>query len=240
MDADKILLTSLLALLARNISCRSDIDILDDDPEVLDCLYHAAEQGNADAQCLLGLLVENTADKKAPENEEAFHLMEAAAEQGHPAANYFLGNFYRSGTWVDADYHKAVECYTKAAEQGDTDGLERLGECYACGLGVPADDDIAFQCYQIAAESGNPKAQCFLGIAYLEGRGCFQNTGLGFQWISLAADSGHPAVFLILQNEGLDIARLSGGFRHAQTLLAGTTDDWFADSVERVFGQQNL
>jgi TPR repeat protein len=202
--------------------------LLQDDDQSYAEIRHAAELGDADAQYCLALILERVSDKKA-----AFELMQAAANQGHSHACYCLGNFYRSGTWVDVDYVKAVEWYTKAAEQGNSDGLERLGECYASGLGVPQDDDIAFQYYQLAAESGNPKGQCYLGIAYLEGRGCRQDTGLGFHWITRAVDSGYPTVFQILQMSGLGIIELTEGYQRARELVA-EEDAWFDENFERI------
>ena len=78
-------------------------------------------------QCNLGLCYLNGRGCRQ-DTELAFQWIKAAAEQGHPAANYYLGNFYRDGTWVEADAHKAFECYSKAAEQGNADGIVRLGE----------------------------------------------------------------------------------------------------------------
>ena len=143
---------------------------------------------------------------------------EAAADQGHALANYCLGNFYRSGTWVDADKQKAFECYTKAAELGNSDGIERLGECYFNGDGVEMDHDAAFQYMRHAAELGNPKGQCYVGLFHLEGIGCRQDMELGFRWISEAVQSGHIAVFKLLQQRGLDFAKLSTGYREYRQL----------------------
>ena len=195
----------------------------------------AAEKGNAEAQTRLAIALENVLDKKAPENEEAFKWMKAAADQGHAHANYFLGNFYRSGTWVDADGQKAFECYSKAAEQRDSDGIERLGECYANGTGVAEDEHVAFRCFQHAAELGNPKGQCYLGLHYLNGIGCHQDTELAFRWISQAVDSGHPVVFQILQDAGLDITKLSGGFKQFRQYQAAMTGQRFGENFDQIF-----
>ena len=197
----------------------------------------AAEKGNAEAQYRLALFLENVHDKKAPENEEAFQWMKSAADQDHAHAHYCLGNFYRSGTWVDANGEKAYECYKNAALQGDTDGIERVGECYADGTGVELDEDIAFRFFQLAAEFGNPKGQCYLGIAYLGGRGCCQNTEIGFQWISRAVDSGLPVVFQILQGMGWDNAKFSDGYKRSQKLWAAATGERFGENFDRVLSE---
>ena len=208
-----------------------------DDEQKLRYCRLAAEKGNAAAQYRLALFLENVPDKKAPENEEAFKWMKAAAEQELAHANYCLGNFYRSGTWVEADDKMAFECYEKAAKEGNSDGIERLGECYASGAGVEMDENVAFQLFQIAAEMGNPKGQCYLGIAYLSGRGCHQDTAVGFQWISQAVDSGLPVVFQILQGMGLDNAKFSDGYKRSQKLWATATGEWFGEHFDREFNE---
>jgi len=194
----------------------------------------AAEKGDAEAQILLSLALENVPDKKSPQNEEAFQWMKAAADQGHPQANYYLGNFYRSGTWVEADGQKAFECYSKAAEQGNSDGLDRLGECCAFGTGVMIDESLAFQYFREAAAMDNPKGQCNLGLCYLKGMGCHQDTELAFQWISRAMDSDNPIVVQILQSMGLDVGKLSGGYRQIQSTMMG--DCFGGENSDRLFG----
>ena len=207
----------------------------ENDAQKLRYLRLAAEKGNAEAQSQLGIALENVHDKKAPENEEAFKWIKAAADQGHAQANYFLGNFYRSGTWVEADGQQAFECYSKAAEQGNADGIERLGECYANGTGVPMDENIAFQYMQRAAELGNPKGLCHLGLYYLNGIGCRQDTELAFRWISQAIDTGFPIVFQILEGVGLDITKLSGGIKQFRQYQSAMTGDMFGEDFDQIF-----
>jgi len=170
---------------------------------------------------------------KAPENEEAFKWMQASADQGYAQACYSLGNFYRSGTWVEADADKAFEYYKKAAEMGNSDGMERLGECFALGTGVAVNMNFSFQAFQRAAEMGNPKGQCHLGLSYIEGRGCLQDIGLGFQWIMQAAASGQPIVFQMLQNAGLDVPKLNDGYKRSQRSLAEATGDHFGGVFDK-------
>jgi TPR repeat protein len=195
----------------------------------------AAEKGDAEAQTRLALAIETYHPHlKTPENEEAFKWMKAAANQGHVEANYYLGNFYRDGTWVDADPQKALECYSKAAEQGNSDAMERVGGFYANGIAVPEDSHLAFQYFQRSAELGNPKGQCQLGFCYLQGIGCHQDMELAFQWISRAADSGHPVVMSLLESSGLDIAKLSSGYQQSRRLQSHMQGDYFGDVFEPI------
>ena len=73
----------------------------------------------------------------------------------------------------------------------------------------------------------NPKGQCQLGLCYLDGRGCRQDIEVAFQWITSAASTGHPAVVLLLQQVGLDIGKIVGGYKQAW--------DRFGENFEQVF-----
>jgi TPR repeat protein len=164
--------------------------------------------------------------------------MQMAVEQNMPAAHYFLGNFYRDGTWVDADAGKAFECYWKAAELDNSDGIERLGECYAFGVGVEQDETTAFSCFHRSAEMRNPKGELHLGLCYLKGIACNQDTQIAFQWISRAAGSGHPAVMLHLQQLGLDFEKLTGGYKHHCQQHAIATGKRFGENFDQIFNNR--
>jgi TPR repeat protein len=209
------------------------------DAEKLRYFRLAAEKGDVTAQTQLSLTLENTFDWKAPENEESFHWMKAAADQGDSTAYYFLGNYYFDGTGVDVDDQKAFECYFKAAEMGESDGIERLGLCHLYGIGVQRDHDVAFQYFQRAAAMGNPKGQCSLGICYLHGYGCRQNAEFALQWISLAANSGHFRVMNDLKQQGLDMEKLNDGYKHHRRQRAEMTGDRFGENFDQIFNSPN-
>ncbi len=77
----------------------------------------AAEQGNARAQFLLGVLAK--AGNGVPEDDrEAMKWYKLAAEQGDVHAQTSLGNMYADGEGVPEDDREAVKWYRLAAEQG--------------------------------------------------------------------------------------------------------------------------
>ena len=207
-----------------------------DEEQKLRYLRLAAEKGEAEAQTRLGLTLELLdSGIESPTHEEAFRWMKAAAEQEHPSANFLLGNFYREGTGGEPDVQKAFECYSKAAELGNSDGMERLGVFYANGIAVEEDHRTAFRFYQRSANLGNPKGQCQLGLCYLNGTGCRQDTEVGFQWISIAAETGHPMVIDKLRRSGLDVEKLSDGYKQFRQMQSVVTGDRFGDNFEKVF-----
>lgn len=77
----------------------------------------AAEQGDANAQCLLGEMYER-GQGVLQDYMRAAELYKLAAEQSNAKAQYNLGNMYRLGNGVNRDYNRAAEFYKLAADQG--------------------------------------------------------------------------------------------------------------------------
>ena len=76
-----------------------------------------AEQGDADAQVLLGALFDDGCGT-AENHKEAVRLYRKASDQGHPVAQLLLANRYRDGEGVAKSQEKMLELYYKAANQG--------------------------------------------------------------------------------------------------------------------------
>ena len=96
-------------------------------PEAVKRYRKAAEQGDADAQAVLGAyyflgygVTQNFA--------EAVKWWKKAAEQGLKDAQYNLGICYYNGYGVAKDITEAVKWLRKAAKQGDADAQKRLRE----------------------------------------------------------------------------------------------------------------
>jgi len=67
-----------------------------------------AEQGNVDAQVLLGSLF-SSGEAIPQDYEKAAKWFTAAAEQGEPVSQYGLGVLYHDGTGVPRDYNQAMK-----------------------------------------------------------------------------------------------------------------------------------
>jgi len=148
-----------------------------------------AQQGNADAQKLLGLMYYR-GNGLPKDYKKAFAWSLKAAEQGHAGAQFNLGNFYINGEGVHQNYDKAVEWYRKAAEQGNVNGQVGLGLMYFNGHGVPQDYEKAVEWYRKAAEQGNAEAQNNLGSAYFNGHGVPQDYEKAAELFRKAAKQG--------------------------------------------------
>jgi uncharacterized protein len=101
-------------------------------------LQQKAEQGDAIAQCRLGL--EFYIGQRPPQDyEQGVMWFRKAAEQGHAEAQFLLGGAYLLGRGVVQDYAQTMAWWRKAAEQGFAAAQFNLGMMYSIGRGVPQD-----------------------------------------------------------------------------------------------------
>ena len=122
----------------------------------------AADQGNADAQFILGEMY--AAGRVVKSEPEAVRLFRKAADQSHAAAQYNLGVMYASGRGVTLDSVVAGRWYRRAAEQGNADAQYNLGQYYEFGYGVKKDEAEAARWYRKAADQGDARAQAALRL----------------------------------------------------------------------------
>jgi TPR repeat protein len=79
----------------------------------LEALWHAAREGDAQAQYAYGLRLSLLGD-----HEAAADWLARAADQGHPLALLCLGHAHRSGHGVEQDEPAAQACYARALAAG--------------------------------------------------------------------------------------------------------------------------
>jgi hypothetical protein len=148
-----------------------------------------AEQGDADAQTLLGIMYSE--GRGVPQDDAAAaKWIRRAAEQGYADAQHLLGIMYGEGRGVLQDYAAAAKWYRRAAEQGNAGAQYNLGVMYYQGRGVPQDDAAAAKWYRLAAEQDYASAQRNLGVMYYNGQGVPQDYIQAHIWFNLAASEG--------------------------------------------------
>lgn len=113
-----------------------------------------AEQGDAHAQYLMGLLYKEGLE----DYSNALPWIRLSAAQLHPGAQFFLGVMHEFGQGVLQDYKAAVHWYGLAAQQGHNVAHLRLGNAYEQGFGVKQDNVHAHMWYNIAAIAGSEQA----------------------------------------------------------------------------------
>ncbi len=124
-----------------------------DYPAALRELSPLAEQGNAEAQFMLGEMY-GLGQGVAPDEPQAMAWYRKAAEQGNARAQIEVGHGYRYGHGVPKDYSQAMAWYRKAAEQGNVRAQYNLGFMYYLGLPGPPDYVQTYMWYNLAAAQG--------------------------------------------------------------------------------------
>ena len=106
---------------------KNDLNSVSDDKKLdFDKCLEAAEQGDAEAQYMVGkcyLTGEGTEKNKII----AFRWFKKSAEQGHAKAQYETGRCYLEGKGTEVE---SLEWYKKAAEQGYAEAQYKVGNAY--------------------------------------------------------------------------------------------------------------
>lgn len=89
-----------------------------DRTEAMKWVTRSAEQGNAEAQCVLG--------RETTDTKKAVKWLTKSAEQGNGVAQRELGYCYVKGKGVTKDDKEAFKWFTKSAEQGDESAKKEL------------------------------------------------------------------------------------------------------------------
>ena len=142
------------------------------DAIMYEMVTRAANQGNAEAQCILGYL-EYTGQNpdEVEEPAKAVELFRKSAEQGWACGQYNYGWCIREG-WCEE------------ANVPDPDGGDELI------WDMKISDKIAFEWFMKAALQEADKAQTAVGLAYLRGHGVEQNLDQALMWLNRAAEQG--------------------------------------------------
>ena len=85
----------------------------------------SADQGNANAQCFLGVMYRQGRGVEQSDGE-AVKLWRQAAEDGHASAQCYLGVMCRQGRGTEQSDPEAIKWYRKAAAQGEAKARQFL------------------------------------------------------------------------------------------------------------------
>jgi hypothetical protein len=146
-----------------------------DDTEAIRWYRLAADQGNAGAQVSLGFMVAmqmldgprddgrpgaSTRHWRGPDPQGdtrfrrgVMNRYRLEAEQGHAAAQFYVGGIYRRGQGVLRDTTEAARWFRLSAEQGYGDAQFALGDMHHTGRGVRQDGVEAHMWLSLAARS---------------------------------------------------------------------------------------
>jgi len=146
----------------------------------------SAEQGNAEAQLILGNMYHDGIGTEQNSSEALVWYMKSA-EQGNAEAQLILGNMYHDGTGTEQNSSEALVWYMKSAEQGNAEAQFCLANLYYDSENY---NQAVVWC-QKSAGQGNAKAQLLLGNMYKYGKGVQQNYAEAFKWYQKSAELGN-------------------------------------------------
>jgi TPR repeat protein len=167
-------------------------------------LLAAADQGDADAQALVGRAYDAglAGFPEDPNTGAAYY--QAAAEQGQMMAINNLGFLYDIGRGVPEDPVTAALYFAMAADLGSAFGQSNLASMYVDGRGVNQDDAEALRLYRLAVAQGHPPAQAGLAWMYQNGRGTRVNINEAVRLYRLAAQAGDEQAIQALSDLGVN------------------------------------
>lgn len=111
----------------------------------------AAVNNDRDALYHLAMILVRLEDK---DWETIHRLLQKAAKQDHPNAQYNLAVMYQKGDGVQIDMNRAIQWYEKAAESGIPNAQYNLGMIYFEGKFVEKDEAKAKSLWKDAAKAG--------------------------------------------------------------------------------------
>ena len=158
----------------------------DADQKYLEAKTKQAQQGDAQAQCELGLIHELGLRGISTNLEEAVKWYRKAADQNLADAQFHLGMCYSQGHGVARDGKSGMNLIRKAAEQGQAEAQFMVGKQYC----FSNDYAEGVKWLRKAAEQNFAKAQYKLGDCYWLGSGVPKDKVEAYKWCYLAAKQG--------------------------------------------------
>jgi TPR repeat protein len=165
-------------------------------------LQQSAEQGDVEAQLLLGRFYKDPAWGKV-NYPQAIYWLDSAAKKGDWEAANILGMMYVQGQGTAKNHEKGLEWLSKAASAGLPSAQLYFATCLEEGIGGPAKPEQALIWYQLAAAKGEVEAMLRLGDWYFSRSLKPQKTAetqaqilsdraIAAYWYKMAAEEGHP------------------------------------------------
>lgn len=161
----------------------------------------AREQAQAEAKFRLALYMEKgIACKAAP--IEAFAWMNAASQQGHPAAKVELARYYMQGIGCPQDYQMSIKLLKEQDELDYTAPNLYFYLGYICeqGLGLSAPRlKWALSCYEKGAKLDDARATNNLASMYERGAGVAADYAAALRYYRAAANLGNKDASVNMQ-----------------------------------------
>ncbi len=169
----------------------------DNTPNTIEETIKLADQGNLQAQLLLGYSYLYGENGLKPDYDKAFNYYGKAALQNDATGLNNLGSLYYNGLGVKRSSAKATVLFAKAAELGNSDAAVNLGFILISGNGAKQDPNKALDYFE-QASANNAIAKFMLGYAYYTGMFRPLNYAKAASLIKSAADAGIDEAQMVL------------------------------------------
>lgn len=159
-------------------------------PKTSENILRAAEAGNTEAQCELGMMYEHGLGM--PKDFQAAILWyRTAADHGSGYAAYKIAQMFENGHGVQQDITQVAQWLKRAAECGLPEAQYKLGTMLETGRGVNQRWSEAASWYLQAANQGISDAQFRLGHMYENGLGVQKDMPAAGRYYKMAAEKGN-------------------------------------------------
>jgi len=155
-------------------------------------MIEGAKQGNADAQFILGFMLEKGIGFSKDEAEAVKWYRKAAEqENSRQEAPSMLGLMYADGRGVTKDNTTAMRWFRKVVEGGASGKI--ADQMIKIELRFVENETELMKRYLGEAENGGARAQSILGNMYEKGFGVSKDEAEAFKWYRKAAEQGFGA-----------------------------------------------
>ena len=168
---------------------------VDDQAEGMRLMMIAAEKGDPEAQCFLGLAYRDGTYSLPVNPAESLRWIQLAANSGNLIAIEEMGYKYYEGFGVKQDFSESLRWLSRAAEAGKATAFPSLGIMYRDGLGTAPDLRRAEDYFLRGAEAGNSYSAYLLARLYT-----FERPDQALEWYVKASDMGSHRATEILRD----------------------------------------
>lgn len=147
---------------------------------------NAAEQGLAQAQHTIGMLLLDTPPDAAEEKVWAAHWLNKAADQNHGPSQLEIAKMFLYGVGMEKDPALAAQWCSSAANNGILEAQYMMGVFLLSGTGVEARKDWAAYWFEQAAQKGHPDAQYNYALMLEAGDGIPEDKEKAAYWFAQA------------------------------------------------------
>lgn len=154
---------------------------------VLKYYLYGAEKGNI--RCQIGA-ANVYSEMHGNLSEKVVQLHKAAYENGSPIGQYYMGNYYLDGLYVDRSAEKAFELYLQSANAGYYLAMTKVGQAYEYGRGTEQNIPNAIKWYKKAIDFDECEAEYNLACLYRDGYGVNRNYYTALKYMKMSAKHG--------------------------------------------------